>query len=216
MAMSRARHWLLTVLAVPVSSCAPLTDEVFVRVGLAASAPIVVAEGAGVVELTLQLAEPAHGTLSLAYQVVGIEAQQDCQAPDFQAADGRVEWQSGATDAQVRVSIGDDELAERDERFEIRFENPDKPAEGSFGRVEVVIADDDRSALLDAQDLGVFPGVTQDQSSTLQAALDQAAGSGRAVVGRGVWKKSACTRSGVTSTSTYPCPTPSRYFSQEL
>ena len=180
--MSRARRWVLTAVAVPVSSCAPLTDEVFVRVGLTASAPIVVAEGAGVVELTLQLAEPAHGTLSLAYQVVGIEAQQDCQAPDFQAADGRVEWASGATDAQVRVSIGDDELAERDERFEIRLENPDEPAEASLGRVEVMIVDDDRSALLDAQDLGVFPGITQDQSSTLQAGLDQAAGLGRAVV----------------------------------
>jgi hypothetical protein len=180
--MSRARRWILPALAVPVASCAPLTDEVFTRFGLAASAPIVVAEGAGVVELTLRLAEPAHASLSLAYQVVGIEAQQDCQAPDFQAADGRVEWSSGATDAQVRVSIGDDELAERDERFEIRLENPDQPAEASLGRVEVVIADDDRSALLDARDLGVFPGVTQDQSSTLQAALDQAATSERAVV----------------------------------
>jgi hypothetical protein len=180
--VSRARQWVLAALVVPVSSCAPLTDEVFARVGLAASAPIIVAEGAGVVELTLRLAEPAHGTLSLAYQVVGIEAQQDCQAPDFQAADGRVEWSNGATDAQVRVSIGDDELAERDERFEIRLEDPDKPAEASLGRVEVVIADDDRSALLDARDLGVVPGVTRDQSATLQAALDQAGRSGRAVV----------------------------------
>jgi hypothetical protein len=180
--VSRARQWILVALAVAVSSCAPLTDEVFARVGLAASAPIVVAEGAGVVELTLRLAAPAHGALSLAYQVVGIEAQQDCQAPDFQAADGRVEWASGATDAQVRVSIGDDELAERDERFEIQLQNPEKPAAASWDRVEVVIADDDRSALLNAQDLGVFPGVTQDQSSTLQAALDQAATSGRAVV----------------------------------
>lgn len=182
------RRAALAALAWQVSACAPLSDEVFTTLPIATSpqiaesSPIVVGEGAGVVELTVQLTEVAPSHLSLAYQVVGIEAQQDCQAPDFEAANGRVEWESGATDAQVRVWIGDDELAERDERFELRLENPDTPADLPLARVEVVIVDDDRSVLLDARDLGVSPGVGQDQAAALQAALDQAASSGRAVV----------------------------------
>jgi hypothetical protein len=169
-------------LLLPLSSCAPLTDEAFTQLGLAVSSPIVVTEGAGVVELPLRLTQPANARLSLSYQVTGIEAQQDCSTPDFQAADGRVEWTAGASEAQVRVLIGDDELAERDERFEIRVENPDAPGEAPLGRLEVVIVDDDRTALFDARDLGVTPGSSQDQSRALQAALDRAAGSGRAVV----------------------------------
>jgi hypothetical protein len=180
--MTRALQAALLSSLLLVSACAPLTDEVFTKLGLAVSSPIVVAESAGVVELPLRLTEPAHERLSLAYQVTGIDAQQDCQVPDFQAPDGRVEWDVGATEARVRVWIEDDDLAERDERFELRVENPDAPAAAALGRLEVVIADDDRSALLDAQSLGVAPGSAEDQSGALQAVLDQAAESGRAVV----------------------------------
>ncbi|HVY25631.1 MAG TPA: hypothetical protein VHB79_03740 [Polyangiaceae bacterium] len=199
--MTRAWRSLLSALLLPIS-CAPLTDEPFTKLAaggapsetvppdspavsspkLAVSAPIVVAEGAGVVELPLRLTEPAQARLSLDYEVTGIEAQQDCQTPDFEAANGRVEWAIGASEAQVRVWIGDDDLAERDERFEIRVENPDAAGDVPLGRIEVVIADNDRSALLDAQDLGVSPGETQDQSRALQDVLDQAAASGRGVV----------------------------------
>jgi hypothetical protein len=163
-------------------SCAPLTDEVFAPLGLASSSPLVIKEGAGVVEIPLRLAQPSQRDLSLAYRLVGIDAQDDCQQPDFGAADGRVEWPTGVLEAQVRVYIADDELAERDERFELRLEGPDGSAVTPLGRVEIVIADDDRSALLDANALGVVPGATGDQSAALQATLDKAATLGRAVV----------------------------------
>lgn len=173
----------LVIMAAPLLiSCGPLTDEVFARLELSAGSPVVVTEGAGVVALKVRLTEPAYNGLSLPYRVVGIDAQQDCQIPDFEAADGQLEWARGATDAEVRVWIGDDELAERDERFEVRVEDPEDSTGRPFGRVEVVVVDDDRSAVFDAGQLGVLADAPGDQSASLQAALDQAARSGRAVV----------------------------------
>lgn len=180
--MTRACFLALGALAIPLSACAPLTDEVFTTLALSPTSPLVVAEGAGVVSVTVRLAQPADRRLQLAYAVVGLEAQQDCQAPDFEAANGRVEWEAGAIEAQVPVWIADDELAERDERFELRFEMPDGAAEISLGSLEVVIADDDRSALLDAKMLGIVPNLAGDQSQALQAALAEAEALGQAVV----------------------------------
>jgi hypothetical protein len=179
------RGWERTttaVVALVVSACAPLTDEVFAPLELASSEPTILDERAGVVEVPLRLAQPREHDLSLAYRLVGIDAQDNCQQPDFGAADGQVTWAAGALEARVRVWIADDELAERDERFELRLEAPEASSDIPLGRLEIVIADDDRSALLDAGTLGAVPGATGDQSTVLQAALDSAAKLGRAVV----------------------------------
>jgi hypothetical protein len=171
------------IVALASLSCAPLTDEVFAPLGLASSAPVVVDENAGVVEIPLRLAQPRAQDLSLAFHLVGIDAQSDCQQPDFGAADGRVEWPAGAIEAHVRVWIADDELAERDERFELQLEATASLAGATqLGRLEIVIADDDRSGLLDARELGVLPGAIGDQSVALQAAIDQTAKLGRGVL----------------------------------
>jgi hypothetical protein len=114
--------------------------------------------------------------------LVGVDAQDDCQAPDFGAADGRVEWAAGASETHVPIYITDDELAERDERFELRFEDATGGVESTLGSIEVTIADNDRSALLDSREQGVRPDVVGDQSVALQAVLDQAGKLGRAVV----------------------------------
>jgi hypothetical protein len=169
-------------LALVASSCAPLTDEVFAPSGLASSAPVVFDERAGVVEIALRLAQPREQSFSLAYRLVGVDAQDDCQQPDFGAADGRVEWGAGALEAQVRVWIADDDVAERDERFEVQLETDDSTGTTLVGHVPVVIADDDRSALLDAREFGVLPGADSDQSAALQTALDRAAELGRGVL----------------------------------
>jgi len=173
---------LAAILALAASACAPLTDEVFAPLALQSSSPVVVEESAGVVEIPLRLAAPREQALSVAYRLVPLDAQNDCQEPDFGAADGRVEWVAGSREAHVRVWIADDDLAERDERFEVRLEVPEDPSVSELGRVEVVIADDDRTALLDAQELGVTPDASEDQSAALQALLDRAAKLGRAVV----------------------------------
>jgi hypothetical protein len=171
------------VVALVVSSCAPLTDEVFAPSGLASSPAVVIDERAGVAKIPLRLAQPREQSLSLAYRLVGIDAQDDCQQPDFGAADGRVEWAAGALEAHVRVWIGDDDVAERDERFEVRLQAADDATSTTLlGHVEVVIADDDRSALLDAREFGVVPGAGGDQSAALQTALDRAAKLGRGVL----------------------------------
>jgi len=176
------QHTTAALLALAVSACAPLTDEVFTAIESVSSSPLVFDEGAGVVEIPLRLAQPRDHAFSLAYHLVGIDAQDDCQEPDFGAADGRVEWLAGTSEAHVPVWIADDELAERDERFELRFDAVDSVDAAPFGSLEVVIADNDRYALLEASKLGVLPGAAGDQSVPLQTALDQAGGLGRAVV----------------------------------
>jgi hypothetical protein len=178
----RWQHATAALVALAVSACAPLTDEVFEPIGLVASLPVVIDEGAGLVEIPLRLAQPREHAFSLAYHLVGIDAQDDCQEPDFGAADGRVEWTAGTSEAHVPIWIADDDLAERDERFELRFEAVDSPSVTPLGSLEVVIADNDRSALLDAAALGVLPNLSDDQSVALQATLDRAGKLGRAVV----------------------------------
>jgi hypothetical protein len=177
---SRARVALATLLA---SACAPLTDEVFITpLVVASDSPLSVVEGSGVVQIPLRLAAPPVERVTLAYRVVGNEAQSDCLLPDFEAADGRVEWAPGTTEAHVSVWIGNDDLAERDERFELVLESPQQPSLTPVSRVEIVVLDDDRSALLAARELGVVPEAPGDQSAALQAALDRAAELGRGVV----------------------------------
>jgi hypothetical protein len=182
MSSGRWRHAIAALVSFNVLACAPLTDEVFTPLGLLSSSPVVVEEGAGVVEIPLRLTRPRDHAFSLAYHLVGIDAQDDCEEPDFEAADGRVVWPAGTSEASVPIWVGDDELAERDERLELRFDAVDTASVTPLDKLEVVIADDDRSALLDASELGVLPDVAGDQSVVLQATLDGAAKLGRAVV----------------------------------
>lgn len=175
------QHAGVALVGLVASACAPLTDDVFTPLVVASDSPLVVVEGAGVVEIPLRLAEPATERVTLGYRVVGGDAQSNCQVPDFGAADGRVEWAPGMTEGRVRVWIGDDDLAERDERFELVLESP-QPLPTPISRVEIVVLDDDRSALLAARDLGVIPEAAGDQSATLQAALERAAELGRGVL----------------------------------
>jgi hypothetical protein len=180
--MKRATRVISPIVAVALSACAPLTDEVFVPLSLTSTSPVEVEEGAGIVELPLRLAAPRDRDVSLAYQLVGLEAQDGCQNPDFGAAKGRVEWPAHALETTVRIWVADDDVAERDERFELRLEAAIGSTVTELTRIEVVILDNDRSALLDAQALGVAPGASGDQSPALQAALDRAGELGRAVV----------------------------------
>jgi hypothetical protein len=170
----------LVVLLAP--ACAPLTDDVFTPIVVLSDTPLSVLEGSGVVEIPLRLAARPTERLTLMYRVLGDEAQSDCQLPDFEAASGSVEWAPGSIEAPVGVWIGDDDLAERDERFTLLLESPQQPASAPLGRIEVAVLDDDRTALLSAQELGVIPGAPGDQSAALQAALDRAASLERGVV----------------------------------
>lgn len=176
------QHAIAALVVLTVSACAPLTDEVFTPLGLVSSSTVVVDEGAGVVEIPLRLAQPREHALSLAYHVVALDAQDDCQDPDFEAAAGRIAWPAGTSEASVSIWVGDDDLAERDERLELQFEAVESSSVTPLGKLEVLIADDDRSALLDARELGVLPDASGDQSAVLQAALDRAGKLGRAVV----------------------------------
>jgi hypothetical protein len=166
------------LVALTLASCAPLIDEVFLPLPLEPTAPFEVREGAGIIELPLRLARARDRDFSLAYQLVGLEAQDGCQNPDFGAADGRVEWRAGDLEATIQIWVADDDLAERDERFELRLE----AAADAASNQQVVILDNDRTALLDARTFGVSPGAAGDQSAPLQAALDHAAELGRAVL----------------------------------
>ena len=172
----------IALVALLAAACAPLTDEVFTPLAVVSGSPLTVLEGAGVVDIPLRLAARPTERVTLAYRVVADEAQSHCQLPDFEAADGSVEWAPGSSEARVRVWVGDDDLAERDERFALLLESPQEPSPVPISRVEIVVLDDDRSALVSAQELGVLPDALEDQSLALQAALDRAAELGRAVV----------------------------------
>jgi hypothetical protein len=120
--------------------------------------------------------------VTLAYRVVGIEAQNECPVPDFEAAEGQIEWPAGVSEVLLRVWVGDDDLAETDERFQIQFDViRGMPASG-VKPVEIVIADDDRTGLVDARAHGLVPGSAADQSAALSSALSAAAALGRGVV----------------------------------
>ncbi len=154
--------------------CAPIDDSVFVPIEFESAAPVSVEEGALAVEIPVRLDEAPGAPLTLSYELVGRQAQNDCPEPDFEAADGQVHWEAGEAVGFVRVWIGDDALAETDESFELRV--------GGRVLLTILILDNDRGALLEAGDYGLVPGAVNDQSDALQAALDAAFELGRGVV----------------------------------
>ena len=168
-------------LASMACSCGGVTDVVFQVPAVKLNpAPVHVREGSGVWRAPLRLASPARERVAADFELRALEAQDACQVPDFAAARGTVEWAPGSIEASVEVWIGDDDLAETDERFAIDL----TWRVGATGAAEldVVIDDDDRTALIDARSqFGVEPGTTSDSTTAIQSALDAAA-TGRGVV----------------------------------
>lgn len=171
-------------LALLLCACGPQDDLVFrVRTFELVGEPLVLAEGQGAASVTLRLARPANRSLSAIYQVEKLEAQDDCRQPDFELASGRVTWPAGETEARIEVYVGDDDLAETDERFQITLVDADTSAPIVPGSSLVVIRDDDNGGILNARtEYGVEPGRSDDQAAALQAALDRAGAIGRGVV----------------------------------
>src|SRR5258706_9657033 len=146
-------------------SCGGITDVVFQVPAVKLNpAPVHVREGWGVWRAPLRLASPARERVAADFELRALEAQDACQVPDFAAARGTVEWAPGSIEASVEVWIGDDDLAETDERFAIDLTFRD----GASGAAEldVVIDDDDRTALIDARaKFGVEPGTGRDSTA---------------------------------------------------
>lgn len=167
-----------------VVGCGPLEDVVFERAAyVLGTGSVTVSEGAGTVGVALSLNRVPPQGFSATYRTTGLEAQDGCLTPDFQGSEGTVAWDLGSSEASVEVWIGDDELAETDERFEVTLERDEEGTSLAPSSIQVVIVDDDRTDLIDARaDFGLEPGRTDDQSASLQAALDQAAETGRGVV----------------------------------
>jgi hypothetical protein len=174
-----------SLLALSLWSCGPQDDLVFrVHTFELVDDSLSVREGAGATSVTLRLAAPANRAISASYQVEKLEAQDDCQVPDFELASGRITWRAGETDADIELYVGDDDLAETDERLQITLaaDAGDAPRLAPDSAL-VVIRDDDRSGIVDARaDYGVEPGQSDDQAPSLQAALDRAAALGRGLV----------------------------------
>jgi hypothetical protein len=165
-------------------ACSPVNDVVFETLALEGrDTPVVFAEGAGAVELTLRLSAAPRAPIQAAYGFLEVEAQSACKQPDFAGTDASIVWPAGVREVRLPLWIGDDTLAELDERFTVSLEPVDGSALLGSATITVVIADDDRSAIIDARaDFGVVPGEAADQSSRLQAAFDRAAALGRGVV----------------------------------
>jgi hypothetical protein len=147
------------------------------------STPVRVGETAGQTGIPVRLARPAQHEVTASYETRGIEAQDGCQKPDFVASTGTLVWPAGSTEAIVNLGVTDDDLAETDERLAIALAAVSGVAAFSPGEVTVVIEDDDRTGLVDAEvEYGVAPGLATDQSAAIQQAFDAAARLGRGVV----------------------------------
>jgi hypothetical protein len=166
------------------AACGAQDDVVFQTFALELdSAPVVVREGAGVVEIPIRMTHASSSPISATYSIVKLEAQNDCQLPDFTAASGIAAWAPGATETRVEVYIGDDQLAETDEPFQILLDNVTGAVAPNPLGVVVAIQDDDRTGIVDARtEFGVEPGRADDQAAALQTALNRAGSMGRGVV----------------------------------
>jgi hypothetical protein len=163
-------------------ACGEVDDRVFTPLAIERSPALMVAESVGVVRVPVRLTGDHDGRVTARFRAVADEAQNDCQTTDFDAAEGTVEWAPGQIEAIVQVLVGEDDLAETDERFVLQIEPGEGLPSASPVGIEIVIQDNDRTALIEAAERGVRPGSSSDQASALQTVLDEAAGFGRAVV----------------------------------
>jgi hypothetical protein len=168
--------------AVLAAGCGETNVAVFEPLRIERTPLTVVTEGAGVVEIPVRLSGRHERLATARFRALPDEAQNECQTKDFDAAEGSIEWPPGELEAVVRLWIGEDELAETDERFLLEL----RPGEGLPAapptELEIVIRDNDRTTLIDAAERGIAPNDASDIASALQAVLDDAAGFGRAVV----------------------------------
>jgi hypothetical protein len=162
-------------------ACGQVDDQVFTPLAIEQSPVLEVTEGS-VVDVPIRLTGTHDRRAVASYRAAPDEAQNDCQAPDFDAAQGSVEWAPGQIETTVRVWVGEDELAETDERFVLELEPGEGLPAARSVRFEIVILDNDRTALVDATEHGIAPGSASDQAEALQALLDDAESFGRAVV----------------------------------
>ena len=164
--------------------CAPLDDVVFETAVIELSeGPLRVREGAGSLALGLELKVPVERDVTALLEVRGVTAQDDCHDPDFEVVEGTVTWRQGSAVADVALWIGDDDLPETDEVVELTVTSLRGATLVGSSSVELVIEDDDRTVIIDANaEFGVRAGSSEDQSAPLQAALDAARELERAVV----------------------------------
>jgi hypothetical protein len=163
-------------------ACGEVDDRVFSPLTIVENSPLFVVEGTRVVEVPLRLSGSHEHRVVAHFRAIADEAQNDCQVPDFEAAERRVEWAPGQDEVTVSVYVGEDEVAETDERFLLEIEPVEGLAAARATRFEVVIGDNDRTALIDAAARGVVPGRSNDAAPELQGILDDAASFGRAVI----------------------------------
>lgn len=163
-------------------ACGEVDDRVFTPLGIQRTTALRVPESAGVVRVPVRLTGDHDARVTASFRAVPDEAQNDCQTTDFDAAEGTVVWIPGQLEAIVQVLVGEDDLAETDERFVLQIEPGEGLPAASPEEIEIVIQDNDRTALIDAAERGVRPGSPNDQAGALQTVLDEAAGFGRAVV----------------------------------
>jgi hypothetical protein len=115
--------------------------------------------------------------------VRGIEAQYDCQDPDFDLTSGTLTLADGTRQATVDVLIRPDDLAEIDERIEVVLTSVSGGTLIGPNSIEVFIQDDDRDGeVIEATEFGAQPNSGVDQTTAVQAGLDAAAAAGRGVL----------------------------------
>ncbi len=98
-----------------------------------------VSEGAGYVDLQVELSQPADQLVSVMYQAVAEEAEAGL---DYQDSRGIVLFSSGSTKGRIRLDILDDEVPEPDETFAVVLRNA-RNAEILRGTGRVTILDND-------------------------------------------------------------------------
>ncbi|MFZ5893170.1 MAG: Calx-beta domain-containing protein [Myxococcota bacterium] len=165
-------------------ACNPVNDVVFDGAAVEfALTPLRAPEGAGALQIPLRLREPAPQALRVSYRAVGVEAQDDCQLADFASTEGTLSFAAGETQKNVTLWILDDDLAELDEALSIQIEKVEGANLVGTRELHLVIEDDDRSGIVDANsEFGAGPNTATDQSAALQAAFDRAHSLGRGVV----------------------------------
>lgn len=172
------------LLASQLAACAAHDDIVFtpIRLGFVEQ-ELGIMEGAGLVTVSLRLSAAPRETVSVSYEIAGVDAQDVCPERDFEGQVGSLSWAPGQTEASLSLLVADDELAETSERLVIRLGAPTGAVLDGPSELTLLIDDDDRTELIDAAlDFGVLPGSQEDAGPALQAALDAAAESGRGVV----------------------------------
>jgi hypothetical protein len=182
--MSRRLAGVLELaVALGTAACAPIDDEVFVLPVLDRDdEPVRLNENAGSVDLAVRLNSTPPGEVSARYRFVELEAQTTCQSPDFLPTTGRVTWPAGSREATVPLLIVNDDLAELDERLTLELDDF-RGATAGLASIPIVILDDDRSGLIEANVAGgLAAGSEADQAAALQASLDTAGRLGRGVV----------------------------------